>query len=157
MKFKKLLAITLIAGSTTLFQTAQAEDFSKTRTIDLCLGYHNAKPAKKAVLIKEIKRRGMMGYGDYSGLKTGVIKLHATTCGMYMIKGKPISEKGVALRPMVYKVVHVYPHHYFVSQTGLIVKIYDRKKGTIPPALIKKLPKVIPPPVKYNAPGGSSH
>jgi len=157
MNIKKQMIFPIIASSCFMvqaLQTAQAEDFSKTRTINICLEYHDANADRKAVLQKELKRRGMLSYTDYKGLKTGQVEVNATTCGMYMIKGKPLAEKGKYLRPMVYKVVHIYPKYYFVSQTGIIMQKLERKKGVMPPALDYKPPKVMPPPVLYNAPGG---
>jgi hypothetical protein len=56
---------------------------------------------------------------------------------------------------MTYKVVHVYPDKYYVSQSGLIMDILDRKEGELPPQLVHEVPAVQPPPVIYNTPGGS--
>lgn len=127
----------------------------KARNLDLCIGYSTLKDAqKKKAVIAELDKRTQLSELDHKNLKKRLVVPSNTTCGMYMMLGKPLQEKGVWLRPMVFKVVHVYPKHYYVTQMGMVVKKYERKPGVMPPKLMEKAPKVQGPPVIFEAPGG---
>lgn len=148
----KKMITTLVIGS--LLATgsiiAYAEDLSKERTIDMCLEYHYADKDRKTALYKEIDRRGMVSHKDLEGFKSGNVYAGSSVCGMYMISGNPIEEKARQLRFMTYKVVHVYPTQYYVSQSGIVMEVLERKEGKMPPSLIKERPAVEPPPVLYD-------
>lgn len=126
------------------------EDLTKARTIDLCLEYKEASDDRKSALFKEIDRRGMVSYRDFEGFKSGNIYPGTSVCGMYMIKGDPITEQARQLRPLTFKTVHVYPENYYVSQSGIVMRVLERKEGILPPNLIEKLPDVAHPPVLHN-------
>lgn len=151
-KLKTLSLSCLLAMSASAFA---AEDLTVSRTIDLCLEYNTADADRKKALYLEIDRRGMLSHKDVEGLPKSEIFKGSSTCGLYMIKGKPLAEQSRQLRPMTYKVVHVYPQNYYVSQSGLIFDILDRIEGEMPPTLVHEMPAVQPPPVIYNTPGGS--
>lgn len=153
-KLKTLSLSCLLALSASAFA---AEDLTVSRTIDLCLEYNTATAERKAVLKTEIDRRGMISFKDAEGIPKSEVYKGSSTCGLYMIKGKPLAEQARQIRPMTFKVVHVYPEHYYVSQSGLIMDILARKEGELPPQLVQEKPGVEPPPVIYNTPGGSHH
>ncbi|BBP43421.1 hypothetical protein THMIRHAT_11670 [Thiosulfativibrio zosterae] len=149
---KTLTLSCLLMANSSVFA---AEDLTVSRTIDLCLEYNSANAERKEVLKTEIDRRGMISFKDQEGMPKGEVYKGSSTCGLYMIKGKPLAEQARQLRPLTYKVVHVYPDKYYVSQSGLIMDILDRKEGELPPQLVHEVPAVQPPPVIYNTPGGS--
>ncbi|GAB6034639.1 hypothetical protein [Galenea microaerophila] len=148
---------------------AQAEirplgkDLTQSRTLDLCGNYYNNPNEKqKKAIVKELERRAQLGFKDYKDVKKHQIQHHhiekgMTTCGMYMANGKPLKEGVRQIRPFVYKAVHVYPKHYVVTQTGMVVDVMERKKGSLPPKLIHQAPKVQPAPMIMDAPGGQAH
>lgn len=153
--FSALFLTHAFAAEKPLNKPGPIEPVDKARNIDLCVGYATLKdPAKKEAIIKELDKRTQLSVKDHKNLKKGIIEPGNTTCGMYMILGKPLKEDGVWLRPMVYKVVHVYPKHYYVTQMGMVMKTYERKPGVMPPKLIEKAPKEQGPPVMFEAPGG---
>ena len=152
---KKLIQSLSIAALLTSSSMAFAEDLHSARTIDMCVEYNTAAEDRKNVLYKELERRGMLSYKDLDSLKTGEVYKGSSVCGMYMVAGTPLAEKGKQLRIMTYKVVHVYPKYYYVSQSGIVMDVLERKPGTMPPTLIKEAPEVAPPPVLYNSPAGS--
>lgn len=127
----------------------------KSRTIDLCANYstHDSE-TKKDEVMKELLARNQLSERDLESIKTGSIENSNTMCGMYMVLGKPISEKSRQLRVMVFKSVHVYPKNYYVTQMGMVVAKHDRDEGSIPPSLSTPMPKVQGPPVTFIAPGG---
>lgn len=130
-------------------------NIKKKRTIDLCANYSTlANQSKKDATIKELLARNQLSEKDLSNLKTGIAETSNTMCGMYMILGKPISEKSRQLRTMVFKTVHVYPQHYYVTQMGMIVAKHERTEGSVPPSLSAPMPEIMDPPVKFIAPGG---
>lgn len=170
-KLFKILMLSMISSlSFTLSQVASAAEttkatptnkprpiypLDKARNIDLCTAYSTLKTEKeKKAVLKELDKRTQLSEKDHKNLKKNLVIPGNTTCGMYMMLGKPLQEKGVWLRPMVYKVVHVYPKHYFVTEMGMVMKKYERKPGQMPPKLIEKAPKVQGPPVVFEAPGG---
>lgn len=138
---------------------AEKNLFETTRTIDICTEYHDATDERKEVLYKELDRRAQLSYTDYDMLKAGKkeVAKGSTQCGMYMMIGKPLDEEYRQIRPMVYKMVHIYPTKYVVTQMGMIIDIYDRKEGVMPPKLAHEKPKVQEAPVIYNAPGSPHH
>jgi hypothetical protein len=170
--FFKMLALSLLGGLTLTFsQISSAADpnagkvptnkprpiypLDKARNIDLCVAYSTLKTEKeKKAVMAELDKRTQLSEKDHENLKKKLVEPGNTTCGMYMILGKPLQEKGVWLRPMVFKVVHVYPKHYYVTQVGMVMNKYERKPGEMPPKLIEKAPKVQGPPVIFEAPGG---
>lgn len=151
---KTLTFSCLLALSASAFA---AEDLTVSRTIDMCLEYNTANADRKKVLYAEIDRRGMISHKDLEGMPNGEVIKGSSTCGLYMMKGKPLAEQSRQLRPMTFKVVHVYPEHYYVSQSGLIMDVLERKEGELPPVLVHEVPAVQPPPVMYNTPNGSHH
>lgn len=127
----------------------------KARNIDLCVGYSTLKTEKqKKAVMAELDKRTQLSEKDHKNLKKKLVETGNTTCGMYMMLGKPLQEQGTWLRPMVFKVVHVYPKHYYVTQMGMVTRKYERKPGVMPPKLTEKAPKVQGPPVLFEAPGG---
>ncbi len=147
---KTILSVLVVGSLMATANLAYAEDLTKARTIDMCLEYYGADDDRKAILYKEIDRRGTISYKDLDGLKSGNIYQGSTVCGMYMIAGKPIKEKARKLRSMTFKVVHVYPNNYYVSQSGIVMNVLERIEGKMPPSLMKEKPTVMPPPVLYN-------
>lgn len=174
-KLFKMLVLSIVGGLSFSFsQISSASDpnagkvptnkprpiypLDKARNIDLCVAYSTLKTDKeKKAVLKELDKRTQLSVKDHENLKKKLVEPGNTTCGMYMMLGKPLQEKGVWLRPMVFKVVHVYPKHYYVTQVGMVMKKYERKPGVMPPKLIEDAPKVQGPPVMFNAPGGSPH
>lgn len=152
---KNLLILTSSLLISIPSMAADKNPFETTRTIDLCTEYHEADADRQKVLYKEIDRRAQLSHTDYDMIKADKkdIAKGSTQCAMYMLTGKPLDEEARQLRPMVYKMVHIYPERYVVSQMGLIIDIYERKEGVIPPKLVHEKPKVQEAPVIYSAPG----
>ncbi len=160
MKLKLITAL-LTAAFT---MTAQAErdfsvpeDVTQAKTLNLCIDYHSQKnPDKKVAERRELTRRGMLSVkdndlldGKQAGLENG-----NTRCAMYMTRGIPLDEKGKFINHRwvrTPKIVHVYPDKYYVSQSGIIIQVYDRKPGQLPPELDRKAPRVAPPPMLMHA------
>ena len=126
----------------------------KQRTLDLCVNYSSVNESKKKAILTELTARNQLSEKDMDNLKTRVVEPSNTMCGMYMILGKPMQEKSRQLRVMVFKTVHVYPKNYFVTQMGMVVEKHQRTKDSVPPSLVKSLPKTQAPPVKFISPGG---
>ena len=155
--FHSLLIATL--SSAPLSQVAaQDDDLKKAETLKLCLDYHGLETqSDKDRYLKELDRRAQLSVTDHDNLGTPKVEPGATACGMYMALGKPLQEEGRQLRPMVYKVVHVYPEHYYVTQSGLVMEKFERIEGALPPKLTEEKPRREGPPVQFNAPGGVPH
>ena len=166
MKYPTLLMLTALFSAAAQAQTpekAAPRDFSvpddvqHAKTLNLCVDYSTQKDeAKKAAEIKELKRRGMLSVKDYDLLKgkQKTLENGNTRCAMYMTRGIPLHEKGKFIRHTwvrTPKIVHVYDDKYYVSQSGIITRIYDRVPGQLPPQLTPHKPKVAPPPVIMNA------
>lgn len=133
-------------------------DLDAMKTVNICVDYHYLKSdSEKARYKKELDRRGMLSHTDYDHLGTPLVEPGSTMCGMYMTLGKPLAEQSKQLRPMVFKVVHVYPKHYYVSQMGVVLEKYERKEGELPPKLTQETPAVQAPPMMMHAPGGTHH
>lgn len=157
---KKTLVSLLLSGlmtSPAFAQSSESNPFESTRTIDLCVEYHDATSERQAILLKELERRAQLTEKDYDHIKNRTIANSATQCGMYMALGKPLAEEGRQLRPFVYKVVHVYPTQYIVTQMGMVVEVHERKEGMMPPSLSVDKPQVQEAPVIYNTPGHRAH
>lgn len=125
------------------------------RTLDLCVEYSTLKDDDQKAYLTELDRRAQLSVKDHDNFEKKLVEPGSTMCGMYMTLGKPLQEKGKQLRPMVFKVVHIYPDHYYVTQMGMVVEKYERKEGALPPKLTHEKPTVQAPPVIYNSPGGS--
>jgi len=163
MKKLSFVSPSLLAGAlgiallTTGVQAADApKQFEGVRTIDICTAYPDLKTdAEKTTYRTELERRGQLSVQDIENFPKNQVVNGSTACGMYMTLGKPLQEKGRQLRPMVFKVVHVYPEHYYVTQMGMVVEKHERKKGELPPKLFHETPAVQPPPVMFRSPGGA--
>lgn len=166
MKRLTLILLAALASTTAQAQVenkATPRDFSVpdnvrgAKTLNLCVDYYHQKDAdKKAAELKELKRRGMLSVKDFDLLqgKQKALENGNTRCAMYMTRGIPLHEKGKFIAHTwvrTPKIVHVYDDKYYVSQSGIITRIYDRIPGQLPPALTPKKPKVAPPPVIMNA------
>lgn len=165
----KRMTLILLAAFASASVQAQAEnkaaprDFSvpdnvrDARTINLCVDYYGQKDTdKKAAELKELKRRGMLSVKDHDLLngKQKGLENGNTRCAMYMTRGIPLHEKGKFIGHSwvrTPKIVHVYDDKYYVSQSGIITRVYDRVPGQLPPQLDTKKPKVAPPPVIMHA------
>lgn len=131
------------------------QSFESAKTLTLCVDYYDlADEPQKAAYIKELDRRGQLSVQDHEQFTKGQVVKGSTMCGMYMILGKPLSETSKQIRPMVFKTVHIYPEIYTVTQSGMVVNIYERKEGMLPPKLTESAPETQAPPVIFNAPGG---
>ncbi len=169
---KRLIAsmILISVSITALAENPPAKDFSvkgdvtQAQTINLCIDYHSQQDAKKKQAeLNELKRRGMLSVKDLDLLSgkgpTKEIESGVTRCGMYMLRGIPLHEKGKFIEHKwvrTPKIVHVYPDKYYVSQSGIITQVYDRKPGQLPPELDPKAPETAPPPVLMEAVPGHS-
>lgn len=157
----KNFALLALAATTALsFATASYADeknpLDDVKTLKLCVDYSTlTSDDDKAMYMKELDRRGQLSVQDHDNFAKKEVVNGSTMCGMYMTLGKPMAEQGKQLRPMVYKVVHVYPTHYYVTQMGMVVAKYERKEGELPPKLIHEKPKTQAPPVIYQSPGGT--
>ena len=162
MTGQNLSLYALMIGALSFTSASHAADTKQSledqQTLKLCVDYNGlTSDEDRQAYIKELDRRGQLSVKDHENLKTHHVVNGSTMCGMYMMMGKPLAEEGKQLRPMVYKVVHVYPKNYYVTQVGMVVASYDRKPGELPPKLSETNPAVQPPPVMFNAPGGSPH
>ncbi len=133
------------------------DNVQQAKTLNLCIDYFNQKNTnKKAAERAELARRGMLSVKDHDLLdgKQTALENGNTRCAMYMTRGIPLDEKGKFIKHTwvrTPKIVHVYPDKYYVTQSGIITRVYDRKLGQLPPELDKKAPKVAPPPVLMHA------
>ena len=98
-------------------------------------------------IFKELDLRSQLSVKDHELVDKHQVENSMSMCGMYMSRGKPISEKSRQIRPFTFKTVHVYPDMYYVSQSGMIVQSLERKEGVMPPKLMHEAPKVQAPPV----------
>ncbi|MBF6058249.1 MULTISPECIES: hypothetical protein [Thiomicrorhabdus] len=150
----------LIVGALLSAQTftAAAQDrnpeMAQKRTLDLCVEYYGLdNDADRGKYLKELNLRAQLSEKDHKLVPKHQVEPSMTMCGMYMSRGKPLAEQGRQLRPMVFKVVHVYPDMYYVTQSGMVVAAYERTEGSMPPKLYEEVPEVAPPPMmKHSAP-----
>jgi len=120
---------------------------SKVPTIQLCVDYYKlSSETDKQDYIKELDLRSQLSVKDHNLLGQNTVENGMTMCGMYMNIGTPMSQKTKQLRPMVFKTVHVYKDVYTVTQSGMIVNVYQRKEGELPPKLVHEKPAVAPSP-----------
>ncbi len=151
------LALTVQAGETKKRDFSVPDDVRKAPTLNLCIDYATQKDAgKKQAEHDELRRRGMLSVKDEDLLagRQKALENGNTRCAMYMTRGIPLHEKGKFIKHTwvrTPKIVHVYPDKYYVTQSGVITRVYERKPGQLPPALEKKAPKVAPPPVLMHA------
>ncbi len=126
----------------------RSDPMAKMDTFQLCLDYANlTEEDKRQQFKKELDLRSQLSVKDHKLIDQHRVENSMTRCGMYMALGKPISEQSRQIRPMTFKTVHVYPNHYYVSQSGMIVETLERKEGIMPPTLVHTPPKVQAPPV----------
>jgi len=150
------MAIGLIVASTVAVSAQAAEKTEAAKrvldrsgaltnkpTLDLCVEYSTLKTdADRKAHMKELDLRAQLSERDHKNINQHKVVTSMTMCGMYMSRGKPIAEQSRQLAPMTFKTVHVYPDMYYVSQSGMIVKVYPRTKGSVPPELVVQPPKV---------------
>lgn len=123
---------------------------AKMSTLDICVGYNTLTDAKeKKEYMDELDIRSILSVKDHDLVPQGKVENSMTSCGMYMVMGKPLAEQSRQIRPMTFKAVHIYPEKYYVTQSGMVMSVYDRKEGELPPALVAEKPKVEAPPVLY--------
>lgn len=121
--------------------------YAKTATIKLCVDYHKEKSeAERKTIIEELDLRAQLSEKDHNLAPKNQIENGMTMCGMYMSIGTPKAHKTKQIRPMVYKTVHIYPNHYVVTQSGMVVQIHAREEGKLPPKLAAEKPAVEPSP-----------
>lgn len=121
--------------------------YAKTSTLKLCVDYYKTESAQdRQEIMKELDLRGQLSVKDHKLISKHTVEPGMTMCGMYMSVGTPKAQKTRQLRPMVFKTVHVYPEMYYVTQSGMVVEMYQRKEGEMPPKLIHEKPKVQPSP-----------
>lgn len=121
---------------------------AKIETMTLCLEYINlTEENERNAYKKELDLRSQLSVKDHKLIDQHQVENSMTRCGMYMALGKPIGEQSRQIRPMTFKTVHIYPNHYYVSQSGMIVETLERKPETLPPTLVHTPPKVQAPPV----------
>jgi hypothetical protein len=123
------------------------QDLSQVKPQQLCVNYLDQSEAEKKRFYDRLHDLGMLSHKDYEMMKEGKVVVGSSMCGMYMTKGRPLHEEGRQIRPLVFKVVHIYPEHYIVTQSGMVMEIYDRIEGQMPPSLVTEVPKVAPPPL----------
>lgn len=132
------------AGKRVLERGGELSDVS---TLKLCVDYYKlTDEAKRKQYIKELDLRTQLAEADHENVPKHKVVPGMTMCGMYMSIGTPKSQKTKQLRPMVYKTVHVYEDMYYVTQSGLVLEMYERKEGEIPPRLQEDRPRVAPSP-----------
>lgn len=145
------LVVTAMIATPTLAENKfldRTEAISKVNTMELCVGYSDLKTdAERTTYKKELDLRSQLRVKDHELVDKHIVENSMSMCGMYMSRGKPISEKSRQIRPFTFKTVHVYPDMYYVSQSGMIVETHERKEGVMPPALVHEKPKVQAPPV----------
>ncbi|GKT12191.1 MAG: hypothetical protein ISEC1_P1166 [Thiomicrorhabdus sp.] len=140
-----LVATPVLAENKFLDRT---ESIAKVNTMALCVDYSELKTdVERKAYIKELDLRSQLSVKDHDLIDKHQVENSMTMCGMYMSRGKPISEQSRQIRPFTFKTVHVYSDMYYVSQSGMIVETLERKEGAMPPSLVVELPKVQAPPV----------
>ncbi len=146
-----LLALGLMLGLSTQALAQETfnapEDLSKVKPQQLCVHYSEQSEADKKRFFARLDQLNLLSHKDYDLIPKGQVEVGSTMCGMYMGLGKPLQEQGMQIRPMVFKVVHVYPEHYIVTQSGVVMEMHARKEGEMPPTLNQAAPKVAPPPI----------
>ena len=126
----------------------RTDPLAKVDTLKLCIDYASLTHDKERTqYIKELDLRSQLSVKDHQLIDKHQVENSMSRCGMYMARGKPISEQSRQIRPFTFKTVHVYPDMYYVSQSGMIVETLERKAGVLPPKLVHPAPKVEPPPV----------
>ena len=123
------------------------EDLNKTRPLELCVVYSDHNKADQQRIFQRLDSLNLLSHKDYELRSTGKIEPGSSICGMYMELGKPLNEQGMQIRPMVYKVVHIYHDQYVVTQSGLVMETHQRIEGELPPTLNQPMPDVMPPPL----------
>lgn len=153
---KKTILLTWALGlSFGLSAIAQAEsdvfkapqDLSKVKPQQLCVHYAEQDEAEQKRFFDRLDKLGLLSHKDYDLIPQGKVEVGSSMCGMYMGKGKPLDEDGVQIRPMVFKVVHIYDDLYAVTQSGMVMEVHARVEGEMPPTLNQQTPKVAPPPI----------
>lgn len=122
-------------------------DLSQVKPQQLCVHYTEQTEAEQKRFYDRLHSLGMLSHKDYDMMKTGKVVEGSSMCGMYMTKGKPLKEEGIQIRPMVFKVVHIYEDQYIVTQSGMVMETHVREEGKIPPTLNAPVPKVAPSPL----------
>lgn len=123
------------------------EDLSKVKPQQLCMHYAEQDKAEQKRYFERLDTLGLLSHKDYDLIPQGKVEVGSSMCGMYMGKGKPLDEDGLQIRPLVYKVVHIYEDLYAVTQSGMVMETHQRIPGELPPSLNKQTPKVAPPPI----------
>lgn len=145
------LALSLV-GFSAQAQTFKApQDLSTVKPQQLCVHYTEQNEAEKKRFYDRLNSLNLLSHKDYDLIQQGKVEVNSSICGMYMAKGKPLKEDGIQIRPMVFKVVHIYEDQYVVTQSGLVVEVHERKEGQVPPTLKYEMPNVVPPPVAPQA------
>lgn len=146
---KTALAVGILGLATSALATEKfvaPEDLSKVKPQQLCVHYHEQDEAEKKRFYDRLHFLGMLSHKDYEMMETGQVVEGSSMCGMYMTKGKPLKEDGIQVRPMVFKVVHIYEDQYIVTQSGMVMETHVREEGKMPPTLNAEVPKVAPSP-----------
>ncbi|WP_319381626.1 hypothetical protein [Thiomicrorhabdus sp.] len=153
-KFTLGLIVGTLLSAQAFTASAQERDpeMEKKRTLELCVEYYSLdNEADRGKYLKELDLRAQLSEKDHKLVPKHQVETSMTMCGMYMSRGKPIAEQGRQLRPMVFKVVHVYSDMYYVTQSGMVVAAYERKEGSLPPKLYEEVPKIAPPPMMQHS------
>ncbi len=132
-------------STTEIFQAP--EDLSSVRPVLLCRYYHQQTPEEQQRFYNRVDSLGLLSHRDYEMMSEGKVVVGSSLCGMYMTKGEPLFEDGIQIRPLVFKVVHVYDDEYIVTQSGMVMEIHERVEGQMPPSIDGSAPDVAPPPV----------
>lgn len=133
------------SGKTEVFKAP--EDLSQIRPQLLCAHYTDQNEAEQKRFYERLHTLGLLSHKDYDLIQEGRVEPGSSMCGMYMGLGKPLHEEGMQIRPMVFKVVHIYEDQYVVTQSGMVMEVHERKEGELPPSLNTTVPKVAPPPL----------
>ena len=147
---KRLLLTLSLAGFAAMAQaeTFKApEDLSTIKPQLLCVHYTEQTESEKKRFYDRLDKLNLLSHKDYEMMQTGQVVPGSSICGMYMTKGKPLKEEGMQIRPMVFKVVHIYEDQYIVTQSGLVMETHKREPGVMPPSINQAVPKVAPPPL----------
>lgn len=152
---KNLIKTIAFAGCASLANLSMAADFvapenlMKARPIELCAHYTDQSADEQKRIYNHLDKLGILSHKDYDMMQKGQVVPGSSMCGMYMTLGKPLDEQGMQIRPLVYKVVHVYEDSYIVTQSGMVMEVLERKEGELPPSLNSATPKVAPPPMLH--------
>lgn len=153
---KKSILLTCVLGlSFGLTSIAQAEseafkapqELSKIKPQQLCVHYAEQDETEKKRFFERLDTLSLLSHKDYDLIPQGKVEVGSSMCGMYMGKGKPLAEDGIQIRPLVFKVVHIYDDLYVVTQSGMVMEVHERIEGEMPPTLNQQTPKVAPPPI----------